>query len=217
MDNPRRHLLAGIALGIAGTLLALFLIALAVAYSGAYNIAASEGHAAAVRWLVDTTMHHSVRARADADDARARLAAADLQAGAHEYKEMCEHCHGGPGVEPAGWSRGMLPRPPHMTEAATEWAPAEIAWIVGHGIKYTGMPAFGGTHDEQTLWNIAAFVDRLPAMTPDAYAAFGAGGGAHAHGAGAGTDAPGAGAHGADADGTDAAERGHDRDPGHAH
>ena len=33
------------------------------------------------------------------------------------------------------------------------------------------MPAFGGSHDEETLWNIAGFVERLLRMTPEQYAA----------------------------------------------
>ena len=166
------RLLAGLLIGIAGVLLAALLAALAIAYTGAYDIAASRGHAAGMRWLLDTTMHSSVRARASANDAQARLAAADPSAGAGEFKSMCEHCHGGPGVDPAEWSRGMLPQPPDLTHAVSKWRPAELYWIVEHGIKYTGMPAFGDSHDTATLWNIVAFVDRLPAMTPDEYRAY---------------------------------------------
>jgi mono/diheme cytochrome c family protein len=35
----------------------------------------------------------------------------------------------------------------------------------------TGMPSFGPTHDEQTLWNIVAFVRQLPNMTAEQYRA----------------------------------------------
>ena len=46
----------------------------------------------------------------------------------------------------------------------------------------TGMPAFGPTHDDKTLWSVAAFVKELPAMTPEEYAAFeSAGGSGHSH------------------------------------
>jgi mono/diheme cytochrome c family protein len=40
---------------------------------------------------------------------------------------------------------------------------------VKHGIKMTGMPAFDPEHDDETIWGIAAFVMRLPDMTPEAY------------------------------------------------
>jgi mono/diheme cytochrome c family protein len=178
MQDRNRHRLTGVALGVLATLLALFVIALAIAYGGAYDVAASRDHTAGVRWFLDRTMHASVRSHAD-PVAAAPFAAADIAAGAGEYKSMCEHCHGGPGVEPAAWSRGMKPRPPHLVEAASEWSAGEVKWIVEHGLKYTGMPAFGADHDDATLWNIAAFVTRLPGMTPAQYRRYGP---AHAHG-----------------------------------
>ena len=77
----------------------------------------------------------------------------------------------------------MRPRPPHLAEAAAEWKLEEVFWLAKHGIKMSGMPAFGPTHQDQMLWNVAAFVKQLPAMTPEEYAAFGGGDGSgHSHG-----------------------------------
>jgi mono/diheme cytochrome c family protein len=165
-------LLVGAAVGVLATLLLMVLVAAVVAYSGGYNVAASSGHSAGVRWLFQTTMQASVRSRAGSDGG-SPLAGGNVAAGAHEFKAMCEHCHGGAGVGPAEWSRGMLPRPPKLTEAAADWKQQELFWIIQHGIKDTGMPSFGETHDEATLGNIAAFVHRLPGMTPEQYQAYG--------------------------------------------
>ena len=33
----------------------------------------------------------------------------------------------------------------------------------------TGMPAFGPTHDDATIWNIVAFIKQLPATDAEAY------------------------------------------------
>jgi cytochrome c553 len=161
-------------------------------------------------------MHSSVRSHADPGAATA-LAAADITAGTGEYKSMCEHCHGGPGVEPAAWSRGMKPRPPHLVEAAREWSAGEVKWIIENGIKYTGMPAFGADHDDATLWSIAAFVKCLPGMTPEQYRAFGP---AHAYGtASGGSEHAAAGASMSAAGETPPApsENGHTHVRGHAH
>jgi mono/diheme cytochrome c family protein len=67
----------------------------------------------------------------------------------------------------------MRPRPPHLAQAAPEWEIEEVYWLVENGVKMSGMPAFGPTHDADTLWGIAAFVKELPAMTPEAYASVG--------------------------------------------
>jgi mono/diheme cytochrome c family protein len=55
---------------------------------------------------------------------------------------------------------------------------------VKNGIKMTGMPAFGPTHDDQTIWNIVAFVNQLPNMTAERYRALedeGVAAGEHEH------------------------------------
>lgn len=173
MDDNRKRLGMGVLVGGLGVLVVLGLAGLAVVYSGAYNVAASEDHASITRWAFDTTMHRSVRQRADDVPRAEAVTPAMLAAGAGEYKSMCQHCHGGPGVEREKWADGMRPRPPHLAEAAAEWQAGEVFWIAKHGIKMTGMPAFGPSHDDATLWGIAAFVKELPAMTPERYAQLG--------------------------------------------
>jgi mono/diheme cytochrome c family protein len=167
----------------AGTLVVSGLVLLILVYSGAYNVSAAVGHTTFGRWALTTMMRNSVEARAGTE--APQFTPAMIRAGATEYKAMCQHCRGGPGVSRAEWARGIVPRPPDLTQAATEWEPGEIHWIVTNGIKMTAMPSFGQTHDEQTIWNITAFVKQLPAMTPQEYAAFPSGGhggsGGHSH------------------------------------
>lgn len=168
------------AAGIAGTLLVLALVGLVVVYTGAYNPAASRDHTPLERWALSTNMRNAVQVRADDPPA---LTAANFASGASGYKAMCEHCHGGPGVRRAEWARGMLPLPPDLTHAASRWEPEEVAWIVRHGIRMTGMPAFGPSHSADDIRDITAFVEQLPTMTPARYAAVGGtgGGAGHAH------------------------------------
>lgn len=184
METRHSRFGAGVVAGIVATLLVALLIAMVVAYTGAYDVAASTGHTAGMRWMMDSTKRSSVRSHAPDDEATAWLPKIDVAVGAREYKAMCEHCHGGPGTDPASWSRGMLPRPPHMTDAATHWQPDEVLWIIRHGIKFTGMPSFAH-HGDATLRDIAGFVDRLPGMTPEQYRAYGRG---QADGAGTGSE-----------------------------
>src|SRR5690606_15653083 len=144
-----------------------------VVYTGAFNVAATEEHQSITRWAFDTTFHNSVELRAADVVAPDKITPGMVAAGASAYKSMCQHCHAGPGAEREDWAGGMRPRPPHLTEAAARWELHQIYWIVKHGVKMTGMPAFGPTHDDQTLWGIAAFVRELPAMTPERYAEMG--------------------------------------------
>jgi mono/diheme cytochrome c family protein len=170
MNTPKKSIGIIAAATTAVLLLVIALIGLVVIYSGAYNIAATEQHTAFARWMFDTTFHSSIRTRANEATPPSNTS---VEAGAGEYKAMCQHCHGGPDIEPDEWSRGMRPQPPLLTDAAAEWGLKEVFWLVKHGAKMTGMPAFGPSHDDQTLWNIAAFVKDLPAMSRERYESFG--------------------------------------------
>ena len=164
--------------GIIGTLLVAIAVWLAVAYSGAYNVAATDRHFDAVRWTLETTMHRSVSSRAD-DVELPEISEQLVAQGAGHYSESCVHCHGAPGKEPAAWSRGMRPEPPHLVEAATEWTTEEIYWIAENGIKMSGMPAFGPLHAPEEIAAIAAFVSQLPGLSAADYAALTGGGQGH--------------------------------------
>jgi len=170
----------GIVLGIVATLLVGVLTWLTVVYTGAYDVAATDPHADAVRWTLDTTVHRSVSSRAGDVDLPDLSSEALIAEGGGHYSESCVHCHGAPGQDPADWSRGMRPEPPHLAEAATEWTPEEIYWIVDNGIKMSGMPAFGPQHGAEAVVAITAFVNQLPGMTPEDYLAITEDG--HAHG-----------------------------------
>ena len=163
--------LLSIAATVVGTIIAAVLVLLILIYIGAYNVSATSGHSGIARWALDTTMRNSVQRRADAKSPQ-QFSRSMIAAGAGEYKAMCQQCHGGPGVTRADWAQGIVPRPPDLTKATRRWQSDEVFWIVKNGIKMTAMPSFGETHDDQTIWNITAFVKQLPAMDPESYADF---------------------------------------------
>ena len=138
-------------------------------YAGLYNIAADVPHTQPVYWLFETTRERSVAARArdivvpnDLDNANR------ISKGASEYAEMCSGCHLAPGMKRTEISQGLYPRAPELRHG-TDLTPAEQFWIVKHGVKMTGMPAWGITHDDELLWDVVAFVRKLPELTPEQY------------------------------------------------
>jgi mono/diheme cytochrome c family protein len=169
MDLGKTNAGVWVAAGVIGILALVAGIALFVVYTGAFNVAATEDHTSLTRWAFDTAFRNSVERRASGSTAPGDITPAMVEAGASAYKSMCQHCHAGPGVEREKWASGMRPRPPHLTEAAARWEIHQIFWIAKHGVKMTGMPAFGPSHEDQTLWGIAAFVSELPAMSPERY------------------------------------------------
>ena len=91
-----------------------------------------------------------------------------ISKGAGHYAEMCSGCHLAPGMKRTEISRGLYPRAPELRRD-TEFTPAEQFWAIKHGVKMTGMPAWGVTHDEKILWDVVAFVRKLPELTAEQY------------------------------------------------
>jgi len=141
------------------------------AYSGLYDIAASSPHGGFTSWLLSTTSDASIERRADdvsvpnLDDDKLILA------GINDFDSMCIDCHGAPGKKPAALGQGLNPPAPDLAEEAAEMTPAELFWVTKHGIKMTGMPAWGATHDDDALWPVVAFMIRLPDLDADGYQA----------------------------------------------
>ena len=136
-------------------------------YSGQYNIAADEPHWFATAKIIETLRDRSIDRRArdiiipDLEDSRLVLKGAD------QYEAMCAGCHLAPGMDNSEIRQGLYPEPPDFSRARID--PARAFWVIKHGIKMTGMPAWGRTHDDITLWSIVAFIGKLPEMTPQAY------------------------------------------------
>ncbi len=143
--------------------------AVAYVYSGLYNIAATDPHNPVVRWALDAAMVRSVKTHAQGIPVPDLADPSRIEAGATHFRETCVMCHGAPGVERAEIGKGLKPVPPDVSGAAQTWSPAEIFWIIKHGIKMTGMPAWGPTHGDDELWAITAFVEALPGTSPEEY------------------------------------------------
>lgn len=152
---------------------ALLLAALAGAglmvYSGVYDVSASRQHTQWVYSLLETTLRQSVRLRARDIQPPPLDDAVRIQRGALCFQAKCVQCHGAPGVSAGDIGKGLQPVPGPLVDALQRWQPREIYWITRHGIKMSGMPAWEFRLQDGELWDIVAFVNHLPTLTPQAY------------------------------------------------
>jgi mono/diheme cytochrome c family protein len=155
--------------GGVGTLVVLGIVGVAYVYSGWFDVAASSSHIALERWALNTTMKRSVVAGARSVGDPPPFSDEMFKDGFEHYDEMCAVCHGGPGIERSEIGKGLNPRAPDLAEAVKAWTPRQLFWIIKHGVKMTGMPSFGATHEDDEVWNIVAFVEKLPQISPEQY------------------------------------------------
>jgi mono/diheme cytochrome c family protein len=149
-----------------------------IIYSGVVDVAADEPHGKFVYWLLEQTRENSI-AKASANITVPDLSDFELLlSGGADYGFMCASCHLAPGQKESDMSLGLYPAPANLSitdeehikhGGSNEFAQARNFWIIKHGIKASGMPAWGKTHDDQRIWAMVAFLERLPALTPEQY------------------------------------------------
>ena len=209
MKPVTRHVIA--------TTLVLFVGAIAAfaifVWSGVYNVAADEPHTAPVLALLTTMRERSMETRAEKIQVPDLNDPAQIVNGAGNYQAMCEGCHLAPGMDASEISKGLYPTPPNLSKEKVE--PEHAYWAIKHGIKASGMPAWGKSMDEQSIWSLTAFLQKLPTLDEAQYRAMVEGSGGHSHGGGSmgGMDSHGDGRAGHHHEGEarhhDAGEAGH--------
>lgn len=152
-------------------LIVLVLGAFLYAWSGLYNISATEPHWAITSSFVEMLRDRSIHAHSDGVQAPDLSDPKLKEAAFSHYHEMCRLCHGAPQYAPEEFAKGLYPAPPIMTDGhiQAERSQDQLYWIVKHGLKMTGMPAFGPTHDEKELWGLVVLAREMPHMTPERY------------------------------------------------
>jgi mono/diheme cytochrome c family protein len=154
----------------AGALLAAT-VAASLVHMGSFDVAADTPHSQPVFWLMNTVRESSIAIRAAGIAVPSDLTDAKrIVSGAAQYDAMCSFCHLAPGMKRTEISRGLYPRAPELRRGS-DLTPAEEFWVVKHGVKMTGMPAWGVTHNDDLLWDVVAFLRKLPELTPDEYQA----------------------------------------------
>ena len=139
------------------------------AYSGIYDVSAGTSHTGMVTWLLSTTSHASIERRATDVEVPDLSDEAMARAGVNDFNGMCAGCHGAPGRDPEAMGQGLNPPPPNLAESAAEMSPAELFWVTKNGIKMTGMPAWGVTHDDDAIWPVVALMTKLPELDASQY------------------------------------------------
>jgi mono/diheme cytochrome c family protein len=107
-----------------------------------------------------------VRARANPRPASPEM----LEGALAHFAEHCASCHGNDGSGDTDLGRGLFPRPPDMRLPATqELADGELFYVIEHGVRFTGMPAFatGDASGEDESWALVHFIRRLPGLSED--------------------------------------------------
>lgn len=166
---------------VGGVVSALLAVVVIIVWFGLIDVAADRPHSSAVLSLLETARERSIAARNRDIQVPDLSDTAMIRRGAGNYDSMCMSCHLAPEMTGTELSRGLYPAPPNLARHPPS-DPARAFWIIKHGIKASGMPAWGKSMEDRYIWDMVAFTQTLPTMTADQYAAAVEASGGHSHG-----------------------------------
>lgn len=162
-------------MGVLATLVIGVLAGTAMVYAGMINVSADTPHNQFVYRMINTAREQSIKRHVRDVAVPANLADSErVRRGAGNYAAMCVECHLAPGKTESEIRMGLYPQPPDLArpgEASADRA-ARRFWVIKHGIKASGMPAWSkGGIEDAAIWDLVAFLQRMPALSPTQYLA----------------------------------------------
>lgn len=149
--------------------IAIALIAVAAAFLMHDGLSSHANPNAMETMLAREVRHMAIPARAS----KLQNAAADTSENLHDarlhFADHCTICHSNDGSGDTMIGRNLYPKPPDLRSSATQkLSDGEIFWIIENGVRFTGMPAFGGAHgSEDDSWKLVRFIRHLPQLSSE--------------------------------------------------
>jgi len=100
---------------------------------------------------------------------------ANLVTGINLYARHCAICHGTAKGDASASpiAKGLYPKPPQLaTDGVEDDTEGESFWKIKHGIRWTAMPSWKDTLNDQQIWTLAQFLKHMDKLPPAAQEAW---------------------------------------------
>jgi len=97
----------------------------------------------------------------------------NIAAGAKLYLDHCAGCHGVPSNPESQFAKSFYPAVPGFFHDAPDMSESANFYIIRHGIRWTGMPAWRNTLNDTQTWQVVTFLSNIEKLPPGAQKVFG--------------------------------------------
>jgi len=124
-------------------------------------------------WAIEAFAARHLRRLATGFDVRRRenpiAGSPEILAEARDhFAEHCATCHAIDGSGETPINEGLYPRAPDLREAQTQdQSDGELFAIVRNGIRFTGMPGWGGEDTDEEIWKLVLFLRHLQDLSAE--------------------------------------------------
>ena len=153
-------------LGIALTLAALVVGGLIVAWLGLINTSAELQPGKFEQYVASAVLDASVRKNAGELVNPLSPTDANLLEGMTFYVMNCTGCHGTLDRSPSILGRSFYPPAPDLILDPPDDPEWHTYYVIKHGVRWTGMPAWSKRLKDDEIWKLTAFLSRLDKLPP---------------------------------------------------
>lgn len=163
-------------IGALGTVGVVAVLGVVTLFSGIIDVGADTPHSPAVYRLIEFARERAIdRSASDITPPTDLSDNERIRRGAGNYDAMCAGCHLSPGVDNSEIRQGLYPIPPNLARPEQivrdgDRSLSRQFWIIKHGIKASGMPAWSkGGMEDAAIWDLVALLQKMPTITPEQY------------------------------------------------
>lgn len=91
---------------------------------------------------------------------------ANLTEGVKLYKTYCAGCHGAPSSPGKPFGDNFYPPAPRFVEETPDMPENQNFYIIQHGVRWTGMPAWKNTLGDEQTWTLVTFLSHMNKLPP---------------------------------------------------
>lgn len=153
-------------LGAVLMLVILVLSALAVMRLGLMPVSADGTHSSLEARIMPAVLHASIVRHASGDTNPVSVSEESLKTGVSTYKAMCARCHSTPGGNPSIYGQSFYPPAPQLLGPVSNYTASQLFWLIKHGIRNTGMPAWGAMLSDDEIWQIVSLLRQSQDLPP---------------------------------------------------
>jgi|SRR6185312_14760802 len=169
------EMVRGFVAGVIASILVALIVGYALLRSGLIPANADASPGGLELWAAGTSLDATLRNEAPRGPNPVALNDANLIEGIDLYAQHCAVCHGTAAgeSEASPVAKGLYPAPPQLATDGVEDDPDGVSyWKIKHGIRLTGMPAWGRSLTDRQIWTLALFLKHMDKLPPDAQRAW---------------------------------------------
>jgi thiosulfate dehydrogenase len=158
--------------GVFVTLAILLAVAIVAARTGLVNFKADQPPSALETKFAMSAVDASTERHAPKITNPIQPTTENLLAGARLYRDDCAVCHGDPVHPESSLGHGFNPPVPQFMKDMPDMPEHENFYIIQHGIRWTGMPAWKDLLNDRQTWQLVMFLshmDKLPTSVQEEF------------------------------------------------